>query len=81
MEADSLKWLGLIGRGWLRFAVIFGNVQMVVVLTLVYWVMVAMVAIPFKLLAYPLSLRRPRSPTWTRRVVDEDLPNSMRRQG
>jgi hypothetical protein len=80
MEADSLKWLGLIWRGWLRFAIIFGNVQMIVVLTLVYFVMVALVAIPFKLLADPLSLRR-RHPAWTPRAADEDLSESMRRQG
>ena len=75
-----MKWLGLIGRGWLRFTIVFGNVQMIVVLTLVYWIMVALVAIPFKLLADPLSLRR-RRPTWIRRVVDEDPSQSMRRQG
>jgi hypothetical protein len=80
MEAHSLKWLRLIGRGWLRFAIIFGNVQMIVVLTLVYFIMVAVVAIPFKLLADPLSLRR-RHPAWTQRVADEDLSQSMRRQG
>ena len=76
-----MRLLGAVWRGWLRFAIIFGNVQMIVVLTLVYWIMVAMVALPFKLLADPMSLRRPRHPVWTQRIVDEDLPNSMHRQG
>ena len=76
-----MRWLGAIWRGWLRFAIIFGNVQMIVALTLVYWIMVALVALPFKLFADPMSLRRPRRPVWVQRIVDEDLAQSMRRQG
>ena len=48
---------------WLRFAEIVGTVQMVIILTLVYWTVVAAMAIPFKILADPLGFKRPRG--WT----------------
>ena len=38
---------------------------MVIILTLVYWTVVAAMAIPFKILADPLGLKRPCG--WTRR--------------
>ena len=41
---------------WLRFAEIVGTVQMVIILTLVYWTVVAATAIPCKILADPLGL-------------------------
>ena len=44
---------------WLRFAEIVGTVQMVIILTLVYWTIVAAMAIPFKILADPLGFKRP----------------------
>ena len=51
---------------WLRFAEIVGTVQMVIILTLVYWTVVAAMAIPFKILADPLGFKRPRG--WTPRL-------------
>ena len=50
---------------WLRFAEIVGTVQMVIILTLVYWTVVAAMAIPFKILADPLGFKRPGG--WTPR--------------
>ena len=75
---NSLK---KIWRGWIKFAEILGNMQMVVLLTIIYWTMLLVIAIPFKLFADPLSLKRTTSPYWIKRDnVNHDL-DSLRRQG
>jgi hypothetical protein len=65
----------------MRFAEIFGNFQMILMLTVLYWTIVLLIAIPFKLLADPLSLRKNRGPSWTDRPPESDVMGSMRRQG
>ena len=65
----------------MRFAEIFGNFQMILMLTVLYWTIVFLIALPFKLLADPLSLRKNRGPSWTDRLPDSDVMASMRRQG
>ena len=68
-------------RKWMRFAEIFGNFQMILILTVLYWSIVLLIALPFKLLADPLSLRKNRGPSWTERSPDLDIMGSMHRQG
>lgn len=63
---------------WLKFAEIVGTVQMVIILTLVYWTIVAATAIPFKILSDPLRLKRP--PGWTRRGEAVSVIDSMKNQ-
>lgn len=67
-------------RRWLRFAEILGNIQMVVFLTLVYWILGTLTAIPFKLFADPLALRDPRAARWHHRDPVPDILESMRKQ-
>ena len=66
---------------WKQFVIFLGNVQIVVVLTIVYWLLMPFLAIPFKILADPLASRKGASAVWK----DEDpLPHDMdfmRRQG
>ena len=66
---------------WLRLVVILGTVQMVVLLTVAYWLFVPLMFIPFGLIADPLRSRPDRGPRWVKRdEADRDL-EWMRRQG
>mgnify|MGYP001437058781 CR=1 FL=1 len=66
---------------WVRFAEILGNIQMVVLLTIIYWTMMLIIAVPFKLFADPLCLKKGKAVDWiTKDDVTNDL-ESMRRQG
>lgn len=66
---------------WLRFAELVGNVQMIILLTIIYWTLLALVAIPFKFLADPLAIRRPSAARWRARRPASNVFESMRRQG
>ena len=68
-----------IWRGWLKFAEKFGTVQMIIILSLVYWVIITLMAIPYKLIADPLKLRRRSRPAWIERDYAPDV-ESMERQ-
>ncbi len=67
-------------NGWLAFAHFIGTVQMVVLLTVVYWVFIPLMFIPFGLISDPLRLRRPKGSSWREREVSQDVMESMRRQ-
>ena len=54
-------------RKWLRFAEIVGNVQMIIILSLVYWTIVLFLAVPFKFLADSLALRTRGRAGWAER--------------
>ena len=76
-----LAHLKKIWKGWLKFAEIVGNIQMIVLLSLIYWVMLPIVAIPFRLLADPLSLRHRGQARWITRSTEPQTIESMRKQG
>lgn len=76
-----IKILGKVGRKWLKFAELLGTIQMVVLLTLIYWTMLMLLAVPFKLLADPLALKRARSQGWIHKSPVADVLESMRKQG
>ena len=65
----------------MRFAEIFGNVQMIIILSLVYWTVIPLLAIPMKLLADPLQLRVRGHVSWAERRPQVDVLGSMKRQG
>ena|GEM_PF-756554 len=67
--------------GWLGFAHLIGTVQMVVVLTIVYWVFIPLVYLPFGLIADPLRLRKSAGSHWLEREEPEDILEHMRQQG
>ena len=58
----------------------FGNVVMSVWLTILYWTLLAVIALPFKLFADPLALRR-RDRSWVFRDAETDVLGWMKRQG
>ena len=76
-----MTFLRIAWRGWLRFAKILGNIQMVILLSVIYWIMLTVLAIPMKLLTDPLGLRRPRNRRWTQRQPNAEVMESMKRQG
>ena len=76
-----MRILGKAWKRWLRFAEILGNVQMVVILSLLYWTFVLLLALPFRLVADPLALRRPGRARWISRDPISSILESMRRQG
>jgi hypothetical protein len=58
--------LGAIWRIWLKFSMMIGTVQMLVLLTLVYWLAVPFIGLPVRFFKDPLKLKRPES-TWVAR--------------
>lgn len=68
-------------RYWLKFAEKLGNIQMVILLTIIYWTGFLVLAIPFKLLSDPLALKRPGASRWVHRTPVADILESMRKQG
>ena len=79
---SALAWaLGKGWRKWLKLAEWLGNLQMVILLALIYWILLAAVALPFKYLADPLALRRPGRSRWVVRGPASQSIESMRKQG
>ena len=75
------KLLATLLRWWFRFAEILGNIQMTILLSLIYWTMMALIAVPFRLLADPLALRHPSRARWIPRSSASQTLDDMRRQG
>ena len=70
-----------VWRGWLAVAHVLGTVQMVIILTLVYWALMPLLFIPFGLISDPLRVWRRRRTNWLLRAVPPASVESMRRQG
>ena len=77
---QRLSILKVAWRGWLRFAELLGTIQMMVVLSLIYWTVLPLVAIPFRFFADPLALRRRGFPSWVERDVGSQSLDSMKNQ-
>ena len=73
--------LSKIKRGWLRFAELLGNFQMIVILSILYWLVLTFVAIPFKIFSDPLGLKNSDNSRWVTRDRPSDILESMRKQG
>ena len=70
-----------VWRRWLKFAEILGNIQMIIILTIIYWILVSVTAIPYKLFTDRLGLRRSGTYRWVSRGPVPDVLEAMRRQG
>ena len=68
-------------QGWLRFAHVVGTIQMVIILTLIYWIMLSVMAIPYRLFADSLGHKGQRRKGWTRREPIADRWTTMQSQG
>jgi len=67
-------------KKWLSIAHFIGNVQMVVLLTLVYWVALAPMAIVLKIVSDPLALRKRENGGWVRRPPPANGVDAMKKQ-
>ena len=76
-----IRILGRAWKRWMRIAEVIGNFQMIVLLTVLYWTVVLLIAVPFKLFSDPLGLRGFGRAHWTTREPISDVLESMRRQG
>lgn len=76
-----MRIISIIWRGWLKFAEKLGNIQLAILLSLIYWTMILLVAIPSKLLSDPLALRNTNRPKWIRRSPVSDVWEHLRKQG
>ena len=66
--------------GWMKFAEIMGTINLVIVLSIMYWTMVTIVAIPFRLASDPLRIKTSEGHGWVvREPFDTDV-ESMRSQ-
>tara|TARA_Y100000817_G_C16817752_1_gene527404 strand:- start:851 stop:1081 length:231 start_codon:yes stop_codon:yes gene_type:complete len=66
---------------WLKFADKLGTIQMMIILTVIYWTFVSVMAIPFKLFADPLILRKHSKSNWKHKSYSpESVFESMKRQ-
>ncbi len=65
---------------WLKIAEMIGTVQMAIILTLMYWTMITIMAIPFRFLSDPLGLKRSSRPSWKQRTHPSDVLENMKRQ-
>ncbi len=74
---------GLLRRGWnlwIKFAETLGNIQMVLILSLTYWTVLAVMAVPFKLFSDPLAIRRSRRHGWIKRQPVAHTLETMKNQ-
>ena len=68
-------------RVWLKFAEILGNIMMMFWLTIIYFTLFLIVAVPFKLFSDPLGLRHAHRSRWVKREPLSSVIEAMRRQG
>lgn len=67
-------------KGWLKLAEVLGTIQMMVILSLVYWIMLPIIAVPFKLFADPLVMRKPSEAKWVKRDSGSQTLDEMKLQ-
>ena len=65
---------------WMRFAEMMGTVNLVIVLSIIYWTMVTVVAIPFKMGSDPLRIKTSEGHGWVVRESSATDLESMRSQ-
>ena len=68
-------------RRWIKLAEILGNIQMFIILSLIYWTIFAVVAIPIKFFTDPLVLKRPDRASWISKEPVANVHEFMKRQG
>lgn len=69
---------------WMKFVVIFGNIQMTLIVSVVYWVVLPFTGVIAALVSDPLERRLRHKSTWIKRSTCDRHPDSLdelRRQG
>ena len=57
----------------MKVAEVIGTVQMIIILSILYWLVLPLMAIPFKLLSDPLKIKRPSQSNWREKQRDESI--------
>ncbi len=73
--------LGKVWRKWIRIAEAIGNFQLIIFLAVIYWTLLLMIAVPFKILADPLGFRKKNIGVWIKRRRETHILDGMKRQG
>ena len=66
---------------WLKFAAVLGNIQITIILSLIYWTVLLPWALPYRVFSDRLALRNPQKVYWIKRAPGTDWLKSMRKQG
>ena len=64
----------------MQFVAAAGTVQMTILLSIIYWVVIPPMAIPLKLFGDPLNFRASRHVGWQPRSAVADMTAAMTRQ-
>lgn len=81
LAVPVLRFLAPAWRKWLCFAQILGNIQFTILLSVMYFTMFTLWAIPYKIFSDRLALRNPQRARWIRREPGTNWLDSMRKQG
>ena len=76
-----LRFLATAWRRWLKIAELIGNLQLTIVLLLIYWTLFLVSALPYKILTDRLALRNPGRVHWIHRIPGTDRLAEMKKQG
>ena len=77
----SAAFLAKAWRRWLKFTEFLGNIQITIVLSLIYWTLLLVWAFPYKVFNDRLALRNPARARWIHRIPGASWLDSMRKQG
>ena len=76
-----VRFLLTARRQWLRFAELLGNIQITIILSILYWTLLLALALPYKVFNDRLALRNAGRARWIERIPGIDWLGSMRKQG
>ena len=79
-RGKMLRSLALVWRGWIKLGEKLGNLQIILLLSLAYWTIGLLSAIPIKLFSDRLALKK-NSEGWKTHRSPADILISMRKQG
>jgi hypothetical protein len=66
---------------WVKIAQIIGTVQMMIILTVLFWVAVAPLGIALRLVSDPLLIKKPANSNWRLRETPSGGFEFFKRQG
>lgn len=79
-RGEMRQSLAVVWRGWIRLGEKLGNLQIILLLSLAYWTIGLLSAIPIKLFSDRLSLKK-NPEGWKTHRSPTDIFTSMRKQG
>ena len=65
---------------WMKFAEKLGTFQMMLLLSIVYWSIMLIMAIPLKIFSDPLKIKRSNNSNWSKVDTEANILESMKNQ-